>query len=104
MAKLIAAIVLVVLAGCTLPQTTVRTGAAAPSLAVKGAPATAVLFVDGVQIGSAAQYNGNPAVLAVLEGVHAIEIRDSGATIFQDKVFVASGETHVVTIPPKSVR
>ena len=104
MARLIATILLLVVAGCTLPQTTIRTGAAAPGLAIKGAPAGAVLLVDGVQVGPASQYNGNPAVLAVLEGVHAVEIRDGGGTIFKEKIFVASGETHVVTIPPKSAK
>ena len=48
----------------------------------------------------AKQYDGNPNVLAVLEGPHQIEVRQGSSIIYREKVFVSSGETHAVTILP----
>jgi hypothetical protein len=86
--------------GCALPQTTVRTGSEQPSLLVKGAPSGTVLYVDGLEMGPAAQFDGNPNVLAVLEGAHQVEIRQGNAVIYHDKVFLSSGETHPITLLP----
>lgn len=86
------------LAGCTLPQTTVRSGSSPPQLVVRGAPSGSVLYVDGQEMGPADHYNGSPTVLVVLEGVHKVEIRQGGESLFSDKVFVATGETHAVTV------
>jgi hypothetical protein len=91
---------LIALAACALPQTTVRTGSAQPSLVVKGAPSGTVLYVDGLPVGPAPQFDGNPNVLAVLEGVHQVEIRQGNAVIYHDKVFLSSGETHPITLLP----
>jgi len=88
------------LSGCALPQTTVRTGSEQPSLLVKGAPSGTVLYVDGFAMGPAPQFDGNPNVLAVLEGVHQVEIRQGNAVIFHDKVFLSNGETHPITLLP----
>jgi hypothetical protein len=88
------------LSACALPQTTVRTGSEQPSLVVKGAPSGTVLYVDGLAMGPAEQFNGDPNVLAVLEGVHQVEIRQGSAVIYHDKVFLSSGETHPITLLP----
>jgi len=72
------------LAGC-MPQTTVRTGMSPPTLIVTGAPSGAVLFVDGLDMGSAAQYDGNPKVLAVLEGTHHVEVRLGANVVYRKK-------------------
>ena len=94
------ATLLTALAACALPQTTVRTGSAQPSLLVKGAPPGTVLYVDGLPMGPAPQYDGDPNVLAVLEGAHQVEIRQGNAVIYHDKVFLSSGETHPITVLP----
>jgi hypothetical protein len=91
---------LTVLSACALPQTTVRTGSEQPSLVVKGAPSGATLYVDGLAMGSADQFNGDPSVLAVLEGAHLVEVRQGNAVIYHDKVFLSNGETHPITILP----
>ena len=85
------------LAGC-MPQTTVRTGMSPPTLIVTGAPSGAVLFVDGLDMGSAAQYDGNPKVLAVLEGTHAVEVRLGANVVYREKAFVSSGQSHNVAV------
>jgi len=86
------------LTACALPQTTVRSGSSPPGLVVKGAPAGSILFVDGLQVGPAAQYDGNPKVLTVLEGVHTVEIRVGSNVVYSEKSLATSGETHTVTV------
>jgi len=91
---------LLILSACALPQTTVRTGSAQPSLLVTGAPSGAILFVDGLPMGPAPQFDGHPKTLAVLEGAHQVEVRDGSRNLYSGKVFVGNGETHTITILP----
>lgn len=93
-------VLLTALSACALPQTTVRTGSAQPSLVVKGAPSGTVLYLDGLPMGPAPQFDGDPNVLAVLEGPHLVEVRQGNAVIYHDKIFLSSGETHPITILP----
>ena len=88
------------LCACALPQTTVRTGAPQPGVTVQGAPSDAVLFVDGLSMGPAKQFDGNPKVLAVLEGVHTLEIHQGSTVIFHDKALFSNGETHPIKLLP----
>jgi len=85
------------LTGC-MPQTTVRTGMSPPTLMVVGAPTGSVLFVDGLDMGSATQYDGNPKVLAVLEGTHQVEVRLGSNLVYKEKAFVSSGQSHTVAV------
>lgn len=100
MKTLVAVAWLLTLSACTLPQTTVRTGSSQASLVVTGAPSNAVLYVDGLAMGSARQFDGDPKVLAVLEGVHVVEIRQGSTIVYHEKVFVSSGETHPIALLP----
>ncbi|HTN51927.1 MAG TPA: hypothetical protein VML50_05955 [Anaeromyxobacter sp.] len=76
---------------CAGPQTTVRTPDTRPALAFEGAPAGAVLFVDGLQIGDPSLYDGQPQVLVVEPGTHLVVIRAAdGAVILEQKVYVES--------------
>jgi hypothetical protein len=98
MKKLSALVAVALLAACALPQTTVRTGSAPPTLIVKGAPAGSFLFVDGLQMGLAAQFDGNPKTLAVLEGTHLVELHLGTNVVYKEMAFVSSGESHTVTV------
>jgi hypothetical protein len=98
MKTLIPLIVVVLMAGCALPNTTVKTGASPPTLIVKGAPAGSVLFVDGLSMGNAAQFDGNPKTLAVLEGTHQVEVRLGGAVVYKERAFTSDGESHTVAV------
>lgn len=91
-------LVLGALTACSLAQTTVRTGMPAPTLIVSGAPSGSVLFVDGLDMGSAPQYDGNPKVLAVLEGTHQVEVRLGSNVVYKEKAFVSSGQSHTVAV------
>ena len=89
---------LALISACSLPQTTVRSGSAQPGLVVKGAPAGSILFVDGLNVGAANDFDGAPKVLSVLEGVHRVEVRQGSTIVYSEKSFVSSGETHTVTV------
>jgi hypothetical protein len=84
--------------GCSMPQTTVRSGSSQPGLIVKGAPIGSTLFVDGLAIGPASEFDGNPKVLTVLEGVHKVEVRSGTTVIYSERSFASNGETHTVTV------
>ncbi len=86
------------LTGCALPQTTVKSGSSQPGLIVKGAPAGSMLYVDGLVMGPATQFDGKPQVLAVLEGVHQVEIRQGTTVVYSEKTFASNGETHTVMV------
>ena len=90
MRKLVLAVALAA-AGCVGPTTTVRTVDTRPALAVAGAPAGSVLYVDGVAVGDPGSYDGRPNVLRVEPGTHDVEIRDhAGRSLFRQRVFVES--------------
>jgi hypothetical protein len=91
-------LVVVILSACALPQTTVKTGSAPPTLIVKGAPAGSILFVDGLAVGNAAQFDGNPKTLAVLEGTHQVEVHLGSTVVYKEKAFSSGGESHTVTV------
>jgi len=89
--RLAAAFSLVALVACSMPATTVRTPDTRPSFAIEGAPDGAVLFVDGVRIGEANRYDGQPDVLLVEPGTHTVTVRAAdGAPLYERKVYVES--------------
>jgi len=98
MKKLLPLLGIVLLAACAMPQTSVRTGSVPPTLIVKGAPAGAILVVDGLAMGTASQFDGNPKTLAVLEGTHQVEVRLGSNVVYKEKAFVSSGESHTVKV------
>lgn len=87
-----------ILSACALPDTTVKTGSPRPTLAIKGAPAGSILIVDGLAMGLAAQFNGEPNVLILEEGLHQIEIKQAGVSLHAEKAFISNGETRTVSV------
>lgn len=78
-------------AACAMPSTVVQTPDTRPGLAIEGAPAGAILFLDGVQVGEANRYDGQPNVLRVEPGTHTVKIRGAdGAELLEQKVYVES--------------
>lgn len=84
--------------GCgSMPETLVKTPDSRPQLAIKGAPQKSILYVDGLRIGDATIYNGEPKTLIIEPGSHLITIKSSeGVLIFSQKIFV---ESELKTIP-----
>jgi len=76
--------------GCSMPATSVRTVDDRPTLIFKGAPDGAVLFVDGLNLGPANQYNGAPKALIVEPGTHNVRITVNDVVVYEQRVFVES--------------
>jgi uncharacterized lipoprotein YajG len=78
------------LCSCTMPATTVRTVDDRPTLAFKGVPEGALLYIDGLNMGSAAQYNGEPNVLTIEPGTHIVRVTFNNEVIYEQRIFVES--------------
>lgn len=79
------------LAACAGPTTVVRSVDTRPAIALSGAPYGSLLYVDGALVGDARTYDGNPGILRVEPGTHAVELRDgAGRVLFTQRVFVES--------------
>lgn len=99
--KKILLIVLIVIScgvsGCKMPSTSVRTIDDRPTLAFKNAPDGAILFVDGISMGVASEYDGDPNVLLVEPGTHTIRIMSGSSVVHEQKVFV-EGSLKTITV------
>ncbi len=88
------------ISGCTYPKTEVKTVEERPTLAIQGAPENAVLYVDGLSMGPAAQYDGRGQVLLLEVGTHLIEIKQGSSLLYSEKAFLGAGATKTITINP----
>jgi hypothetical protein len=75
---------------CTMPTTTVRTVDDRPTLAFKGAPEGALLYIDGINMGAAGQYDGESKVLTIEPGTHTVRVSVNNGTIYEQRIFVES--------------
>ena len=91
MRRLLVLFLLLSAAACAMPSTVVQTPDTRPSLAIEGAPAGAILFLDGVRVGEANRYDGQPNILRVEPGTHTVTVKGAdGADLLDQKVFVES--------------
>lgn len=97
MKKGLLAFTLLLLTGCTMPATTVRSVDSRPGIAVKGAKATAELFIDNINYGKAENYNGDPQILIVEPGTHRVKIVDGNTVVYEQTIFVES-ELKTITV------
>ncbi len=88
--KLFAASVLILflVIGCAYPSSDVRVTDERPKIAVKNAPPNAIVYVDGLRMGLASKFNGDPSVLLLEPGRHKIEIKSGGRTLLSEDVFL----------------
>ncbi len=84
---------------CKVPNTTVQTVDGRSTLRVVGAPAGAILCLDGKPVGNAVAFAGDPNVLSVEPGTHLIEIRSGGSTLLSQRVFFGGGEMRSIIVP-----
>ena len=73
-----------------MPTTTVRTVDDRPTLAFKGAPEGAILYIDGLDMGPVYQYDGVHMVLTVEPGTHTVRVTVNNEAIYEQRVFVES--------------
>jgi hypothetical protein len=79
------------LSACAMPSTTVRSTDTRPRLAFDGAPKGAMVYVDGLPMGEAEKFDGQPEVLVVEPGTHVVTIKDGkGSILLERKVYVES--------------
>ena len=104
--KVIAIVFLVVTAGllqsCRYPDPAkIEQKDSRPAIGITGAPQGALLFVDGLQMGSTGQYDGTNSVLLVESGKHLIEVKTTGgAVLLSETVFLSSSTTKILAVKP----
>lgn len=91
MIKILALFSILLMSACTYPQTKTETLEDPPTLVFAGASSSATIYLDDLMIGLAHDYNGEPNSLIVPRGTHMLEIRENGATILAEKIFVSDG-------------
>jgi hypothetical protein len=72
-----------------------------PGIGFEDASSTALLYVDGLDMGHAAQFDGKSQVLSIEPGTHLLQVKDQGAMLFSKKIFVSTGETRIFKIGAK---
>jgi hypothetical protein len=91
-------IIIVMVQGCSYPASQVRIPDKRPSIAVENAPDGAILFVDGLNMGPANQYNGHDKALLIEPGTHKIEVVNQGRTILSEKIFLGGSELKIFRV------
>jgi hypothetical protein len=82
------------LAACSYPAEQTRMPEGRPSLMVEGAPSDSLLYVDGLDMGSA---TSGRAVL-VEPGTHQVKVVSGGTVLFQEKMFVSGSITKTINL------
>ena len=95
---LLVAASILVLVGCQNPRGTVSIPTEGPRIRVAGAPAGAVLFVDGKAMGEARRFKGDPEVLQVAVGTHLVEIRQGDQLLLSQKLFFGGTEVRTLQL------
>lgn len=92
---------LVLVSACSYPTTEVRITDNRPALAIQGASADALLYVDGLAMGLAQQFDGRSQVLLLEPGTHKIEVISQGKVVLTEKVFLGGGEVRTLSVSGK---
>jgi len=80
---------MLLLASCAMPVTTVRSVDTRPSISVSMVNEQADLYVDGVRMGRAADFE-EPSRLKLDAGTHRVSIVEAGKTTFEQTIFIES--------------
>lgn len=99
MKRTILALSVLALAGCSYPNSTVRTVDSRPFISIANAPPSAILVIDGVQIGLAADYDGKKQKLQLERGTHKVAILQAGQVVFENTVYLGDEVTKTITVP-----
>lgn len=94
---IVIALLLFSLSGCSMPSTMVKSVDSRPSIAIKGASSEAELIIDGLNMGLAKTYNGDPKSLIIEPGTHRVIILESGRVIYEKNIFVEN-ELKTITL------
>lgn len=97
MGRRLVLVMLAFICSCAMPVTNVRTTDNRPAIAINGASEEAVLFVDGLAMGKARKYDGQPNVLRVEPGTHRVKVAEPKGSLYDGDVFVES-ELKTITV------
>ncbi len=90
------------LQGCTYPDTAqVEQKDSRPSIGVSGSPKGAVLYVDGLEMGTTIQFDGKQNVLLVESGKHLVEVKTAdGKVLLSETLFLSGTTTKIIKLQP----
>ena len=90
---------LVCMLGCRYPDSQVRTVEDQPRIVLHDAPAGSILYVDGIQIGSAREYGPKSNALILEPGTHQVIVRTgSGTLLLEETIFLGGSELKTLRI------
>ncbi len=92
----------VMLQGCTYPDAAeIEQKDSRPAIGVNGAPEGAAIYVDGLKMGMASQFDGTENVLLVESGKHLVEVKAAdGKVLLSETLFLSSSTTKILAIQP----
>lgn len=92
----------VLLQGCHYPDAAkIEQKDSRPALGVVGAPAGAVVFVDGLEMGAASRFDGKKNVLLVESGTHLVEVKSAnGQMLYSETLFLSGSTTKLLQVRP----
>jgi len=88
-------ICMLLLAGCAMPVTTVRSVDNRPSISVSMANPQAELYVDGIRMGRAIDFE-EPNRLKLEAGTHRVSIVEAGKVPFEQTIFIESEHKTII--------
>ena len=91
-------VVLALVSACSGPISAVRVPDNRPAIAIQGAVADAILYVDGLSMGAAQQFDGRTQVLLLEPGPHKVEVISRGKRVLSEQIFLGGEETKTLTI------
>ncbi len=80
------------------PNTGVEITDERPTIGFKGAPGGSEVFVDGIAMGPADQYDGQRETLLVEPGTHVVQIHHQGGVLLSERVFLGEGATRIFVV------
>ena len=97
--RIFACAVLLIVAACAYPTTRTDIPDERPSLAFTNAPEGSTVWVDGLQMGAAHDFNGTDRVLLVEPGNHVVEVRMGERVLLTRRVFLSGPATRSFVVP-----
>ena len=90
------------LPGCHYPEAAkIEQKDIRPTIGVNGAPKGAILYVDGLAMGPARNYDGKKRVLRVETGTHRVEVKAAdGQVLYAETLFLGDSTARILKIQP----
>jgi len=83
--------ILFLLGGCVYPNQQVQKVDDRPGISIAGALSGSILYLDGLEIGPAHLYDGNPNYLIIEPGKHHVEIRQGSELLHSLDIYAGEG-------------